>query len=194
MREKINDCIRVAHQTWFTWVLELVIAAPFIIESQHLTLQDLHLTSKIHPLYSKLKLLAVNLSKKKNHQIEYWKQLTTSFVHYGHQRHNRSTYQYLINGTSFAVLMGVLMQWKGYVAALRNHVANSLLDANIINIKYHAIWDINIVLIFLMNRSTENDMNYTRKLVCQFMLLSGTLGNTTVTFRDHQYVSDKPRM
>lgn len=94
----------------------------------------------------------------------------------------------------FCCIDGVLMQWKVYVAALRNHVANSLLDANIINIKYHAIWDINIVLIFLMNRSTENDMNYTRKLVCQFMLLSGTLGNTTVTFRDHQYVSDKPRM
>ena len=95
---------------------------------------------------------------------------------------------------TFCCIDEVLMQWKVYVAALRNHVANSLLDANIINIKYHAIWDINIVLIFLMNRSTENDMNHTRKLVCQFMLLSSTLGNTTVTFRDRQYVSDKPRM
>ena len=38
--------------------------------------------------------------------------------------------------------------------------------------KYHAIWDINIVLNFLENMSTDNDTYLSRKLVCLFMLLS----------------------
>ena len=44
--------------------------------------------------------------------------------------------------------------------------------------KYHAIWDVNILLNFLENMSTGSDMDVSRKLVCLFMLLSGSRVNS----------------
>ena len=42
----------------------------------------------------------------------------------------------------------------------------------------YAIWDANILLNFLENMSTDNDMDVNRKLVCLFMLLSGSRVNS----------------
>ena len=44
--------------------------------------------------------------------------------------------------------------------------------------QYHAIWDVSILLNYLQNMNTDNDMNKRKKIVCLMMLLSGTRVNT----------------
>ena len=75
----------------------------------------------------------------------------------------------------------------GYISALKNYLPNHILDANFVKnvkkglfklrppkTKYHAIWDVNILLKFSENMSTDSDTDVSRKLVCLFMLLSGS--------------------
>ena len=74
----------------------------------------------------------------------------------------------------------------GYISALKNYLPSHILDTHVVKkfkkglfklrspkTKYHAIWDINIILKFLENMSTGSDMDVSRKFVCLFMLLSG---------------------
>ena len=76
---------------------------------------------------------------------------------------------------------------SGYISTLKNYLPNQKLDPNVVKklrkglfklrppkTKYHAIWDVNILLNFLENLSTDSDMDVSRKLVCLFMLLSGS--------------------
>ena len=80
---------------------------------------------------------------------------------------------------------------SGYISALKNYLPNHVLDANVIKkfkkdlfklrppkAKYHAIWDVNILLNFLENIRIESDMDVSRKLVCLFMLLSDSRVNS----------------
>ena len=80
---------------------------------------------------------------------------------------------------------------SGYISTLKNYFPNHILDANIVKkikkrlfklrspkTKYHAIWDVNILLSFLENMSADSDMDVRKKLVCLFMLLSGSRVNS----------------
>ena len=74
-----------------------------------------------------------------------------------------------------------------YISALKNNLTSHILDANVVkkNLKSpfklrppktycHAIRGINIVLNFLQDMRADSDMDVSRKLVCLFMLLSGS--------------------
>ena len=80
---------------------------------------------------------------------------------------------------------------SGYISTLKNYLPNYILDANVVKkfkkglfklrlpkTKYHAIWDVNILLHFLENMSTDSDMDVSRKLVFLFILLSGSRVNS----------------
>ena len=80
--------------------------------------------------------------------------------------------------------------FSGYISALKNYLRNYIVDTNVVKkikkglfklrplkTKYHATWDVNILLNFLENMSTDSDMYVSRKLVCLFMLLSGSYVN-----------------
>ena len=67
----------------------------------------------------------------------------------------------------------------GYIFALKNHLPSHILDANVVNkfkkclfklrlpkTKYHAIWDVNILLNFLENMRRDSDLDISSKLVC----------------------------
>ena len=79
----------------------------------------------------------------------------------------------------------------GYISALKNYLPMHIRDANIVKksekglfklrppkTKCHAIWDVNILLTFLENMSTDSDVDVSRKLVCLFTLLSGLRVNS----------------
>ena len=87
-------------ENWFTWALELVTAAPIIIESQHLHLPD---TSKQYLPCLKLKLMVICYSKNKHQQIEFSKRHKKSFAQPRHHRLNASTNQYSKNRRIFVV-------------------------------------------------------------------------------------------
>ena len=65
-----------------------------------------------------------------------------------------------------------------YISALKNYLPSQILDGNVVKkfkkcifkprplkTKYHAIWDVNILLNVLENMSTDSDMDVSRKLV-----------------------------
>ena len=77
-----------------------------------------------------------------------------------------------------------------YISALKNYLASHILGANLQKkikkdlfklrppkTKYHVIWDVHILLHFLENMSTDNDMGASRKLACLFILLLGSRVN-----------------
>ena len=79
----------------------------------------------------------------------------------------------------------------GYIFALMNYLQSHTLDANIVTkfkkglfehrppkTKYHAMWDVNILLNFLEIMNTNSDMDVSRKLTCLFMFLLGSRENS----------------
>ena len=76
---------------------------------------------------------------------------------------------------------------SSYISALRNYLLNTVLNPYVTQkfmkgmaklkppkIKYHAIWDVQILLEFFENISLDNYMDVSRKLFCLFVVLSAS--------------------
>ena len=87
-------------QSWFNKLLEIAVEQPMIIESKYLQLPG---TNQKHPLYSKLKLLAVMCTRDQHKQAQFRKKQSMSSMQRGEMEQKTNINTYSEDGKNFVV-------------------------------------------------------------------------------------------
>ena len=87
-------------QSWFNKLLELAVEQPMIIESKHLQLPG---TNQKHPLYPKLRLLAVVCTRDQHKQAQFRKKQSMSSMQRGEMERKTNINTYSKDGKNFVV-------------------------------------------------------------------------------------------
>ena len=95
-------------QSWFNKLLELAVEQPVIIESKYLQLQR---TNQEHPLYPKLRMLAVMCTRDKHKQAQFRKNQSMCLMQRGEMKRKKNINTYTDNGKNF-IVNGTAMQCR----------------------------------------------------------------------------------